>query len=156
MNSREHKIMAVVEVRTLLAGLSFILSLWLLVARPENGRGQPEGGHKGLWRPQVGEKGSILPVDDETGGLFSVEEDDRSRISVEEDKSVEKGMQFLRNTGTEEIYRVKRWNRTKQPLRGERLQFFVIIDRARVNSSRVGGANSCAPATIVLNCSRGK
>ncbi len=53
-----------------------------------------------MWRPQVGEKGSILPVDDETGGLFSVEEDEGSRISVEEDKSVEKGMQLLRNTGT--------------------------------------------------------
>jgi hypothetical protein len=99
--------MAVIEVRTLLAGLSFILSLWLLVARPEDTRGQPEGDHRGLWRPQVGEKGTILPVDDERGGLFSVEEDDRrSRISAEENKSVEKGMQFLRNTGTEEEYRV--------------------------------------------------
>ncbi len=92
--------MAEVEVRTLLACLSFILSLWLLVARTQDSRGQPEGGHRGLWRPLVGEKGSILPVEDERGGLFSVEEDDRrSRISVEEDKSVEKGMQFLRNTG---------------------------------------------------------
>jgi hypothetical protein len=90
--------MAEVEVRTLLAILSFILSLWLLVTRTQDGRGQ--GGHRGMWRPQVGEKGSILPVDDETGGLFSVEEDEGSRISVEEDKSVEKGMQLLRNTGT--------------------------------------------------------
>jgi hypothetical protein len=101
--------MAVVEVRTLLAGLSFTLSLWLLVARTDDGRmhiADPERGHRGVWRPQVGEKGSILPVEDERGGLFSVEDDERSRISVEEDKSVEKGMQFLRNTGTEEEYRV--------------------------------------------------
>jgi hypothetical protein len=98
--------MGEVEVRTLLAGLSFILSLWLLVARTEDARGQPEGGHRGEWRPQVGEKGSILPVEDERGGLFSVEDEERSRISDDEDKSVEKGMQFLRNTGTEEEYRV--------------------------------------------------
>ncbi len=111
--------MAVIEVRTLLAGLSFILSLWLLVARTDDGRmhiADTEGGHSGEWRSQVGEKGSILPVEDETEGLFSVaddgnrmlsvEEKERIRISAEEEKSVEKGMQFLRNTGTEEEYRV--------------------------------------------------
>jgi len=82
------------EARILVAGLSFILSLWLLMAKTEDKRKLPhdqdmgllQGEEKGFWRPLVGEQRSILPLD-EDGSLLDGKENIKNILPRVEDKN---------------------------------------------------------------------